>query len=602
MIRELPDDLLNQDELRAHMKKMPGLLAKLDKAKQEAKEKKMRLAGGLAEQEEMEQRKIDEMSRKEGEGRRLRLAHICGLEMASRARREAHILSNLAHPNIISFIDAFQKDGKQFMFLEYVDGGDLEKEINKKARLNQCWNEESTLFFFVQIVLAVEYLHRHNILHRDLKTANVLMSKNLFLKLSDFGTSESYNNMIMWDTSEAVTKVGAGTPLYAAPELFRSEPYSEKADMYSLGVILYCLLEPGSYPHFANNVPELRAKVVNEQYRPLERALSEPVRHILHALLRKEPHRRPSALQILQTRVMLNAFSQYRRRVEKFLAPPPPPPSVSPASSPNVASPTSTTMSSPTATATVPAALTPAAAAELILLQRQFPAEVGSFQPPNGNANFPTRLDFVWFEVLKDQFELIQEYSNLERHRLRALQRQNQKKHRGELESGDNINSENSSHSAPATATSHSSHMSSTSQSSRREVERSRIALAKRRAERRHSSRSSSRNSGNNIIAVSPAVRHQRGVIDERRNSKRSGGISQNGGVGGSKNSINGSHNRVSNNNNMNHRRISKSGSRSRSNSNNSSGSSGKSVDCATKYSTNSTLQMVKTAAKAQNK
>ena len=80
-------------------------------------EKKLRLAGGIAEQEELEQRKIDEKSRKEGEGRRLRLAYIAGLEMASRARREAHILSNLAHPNIISFIDAFQKDGKQFMLI-----------------------------------------------------------------------------------------------------------------------------------------------------------------------------------------------------------------------------------------------------------------------------------------------------------------------------------------------------------------------------------------------------------------------------------------------------------------------------------------------------
>ena len=116
--------------------------------------------------------------------------------------------------------------------------GDLSDKI--RQRRGVCFPESQILDWFTQICLAMKHVHDRKILHRDLKSSNIFMTKSGFCKLGDFGIAKTLNNT----RENARTMVG--TPYYIPPELIEGQPYSFKADIWSLGIILYelCALKP----------------------------------------------------------------------------------------------------------------------------------------------------------------------------------------------------------------------------------------------------------------------------------------------------------------------------------------------------------------------
>lgn len=241
------------------------------------------------------------------------LAGASGLARAINMKQEAFLLSNCAHPNLVGFIDYFQKRDKQYLVLEYIDGCDLEKELLYKRSKNTFLSESSVAFVAVQIALGLEYLHRHNILHRDLKAANVLLSKKWLVKLADFGTAAAFDR----DVDAPVNHSSAGTPLYLAPEIYKGRAASERADMYSLGVICYFTLEL-DFPYFATTTQELRQKVLYGVPRSFKRQnVSLPMLEAVQSLLQRDPARRPTALEFLQTPVMRKALDRYIKTLEQ---------------------------------------------------------------------------------------------------------------------------------------------------------------------------------------------------------------------------------------------------------------------------------------------
>jgi serine/threonine protein kinase len=121
--------------------------------------------------------------------------------------------------------------------MELIDGCTLEEYLGK---FNSALPERMAIWIFVQILRAVEYCHENDVLHRDIKPANILLTKKLQVKLADFGISKQMEEMGL-----AATYIG--TPITMAPEVIKHENYSFSADIWSLGCILYEMIN-GSKP------------------------------------------------------------------------------------------------------------------------------------------------------------------------------------------------------------------------------------------------------------------------------------------------------------------------------------------------------------------
>ncbi|XP_026473910.1 ovarian-specific serine/threonine-protein kinase Lok-like [Ctenocephalides felis] len=153
---------------------------------------------------------------------------------------EVNMMKKLKHPFVTSMYDIINTTDSLFLVMEYMDRGDMQCYVIEKTLLEE--NEAKHLFY--QIAEAVKYLHHQNIVHRDLKPQNVLLRNsldfNITAKISDFGISTFLG--------QSYLQTKCGTPLYIAPEVNNnSDGYTEKADIWSLGIILYfslCGKEP----------------------------------------------------------------------------------------------------------------------------------------------------------------------------------------------------------------------------------------------------------------------------------------------------------------------------------------------------------------------
>ena len=129
-------------------------------------------------------------------------------------KQESSILQALDYPNIIAFHRAFmdKKDSLNIV-MEYAEHGSLDDLIKQRKASNEPFSEDEILNFFTQICLAVQYIHKKKILHRDIKDENIFLSKNFMVKLGDFGVSK----ILEGTRYKASTMVG--TDSYMAPEV-----------------------------------------------------------------------------------------------------------------------------------------------------------------------------------------------------------------------------------------------------------------------------------------------------------------------------------------------------------------------------------------------
>eukprot|EP00112_Aurelia_sp_Birch-Aquarium-sp1_P026989 Seg994.8 transcript_id=Seg994.8/GoldUCD/mRNA.D3Y31 product="Serine/threonine-protein kinase PDIK1L" protein_id=Seg994.8/GoldUCD/D3Y31 len=166
---------------------------------------------------------------------------------------EIRCLSPLQHINIVKvFASDFKFDAeggnKVYILMEYCGGGNL------NDKLATVTSDDINLTWMVQIADALQYLHHNNIVHRDLKPDNILLSTEMDIKVADFGlaraflTKDQSSNANDWIATFLDAYMGtlAGTPFWIAPEVF-SYHYTEKADVFSLGIIFYSITERQSY-------------------------------------------------------------------------------------------------------------------------------------------------------------------------------------------------------------------------------------------------------------------------------------------------------------------------------------------------------------------
>ncbi|XP_021344811.1 serine/threonine-protein kinase Nek5-like [Mizuhopecten yessoensis] len=179
-----------------------------------------------------------------------------------RSLTEVSILARCNHQNIISYLDAYVKDGNLNIAMEYADGGDLHKNIVGQKGIH--FGKEVIFEWFVQICLALKYIHSSNILHRDLKSQNIFLNSKRVIKLGDFGIAR-----ILRDHADhAMTTIG--TPFYLSPEICQRKPYNHKSDLWAAGCVLYelCCLR---VPFNAQNFDSLVMKILQGKCDPIPR-------------------------------------------------------------------------------------------------------------------------------------------------------------------------------------------------------------------------------------------------------------------------------------------------------------------------------------------
>ncbi|XP_077071156.1 NUAK family SNF1-like kinase 1 isoform X2 [Siphateles boraxobius] len=170
-------------------------------------------------------------------------------------QREIEITASLTHPNIIRLYEVFESGERIVMVMEYASGGELYEYIQEKQRLS----EDEARHFFGQITSAVHYCHKNGVVHRDLKLENVLLDKDLNVKLADFGLSNRFTRGRRLDTF-------CGSPLYASPEIVNGLPYhGPEVDCWSLGVLLYALVY-GSMPFDGTSYSILKEQIRQGRY------------------------------------------------------------------------------------------------------------------------------------------------------------------------------------------------------------------------------------------------------------------------------------------------------------------------------------------------
>ena len=170
-------------------------------------------------------------------------------EKINSVQNEAEILSSLDNKYVVKFYQSFKMNQNIYIIMEYCDNGDLCTFLNKikKTRKdeNHFLDEDFVWKLFIQMSIGLFYIHSKKIIHRDIKTLNIFLTKNLDAKIGDLGVAK-----VLEDTNHANTFIG--TPYYVSPEMCKNKPYNEKSDIWALGCILYELLT-FNHPFTATN-------------------------------------------------------------------------------------------------------------------------------------------------------------------------------------------------------------------------------------------------------------------------------------------------------------------------------------------------------------
>lgn len=215
---------------------------------------------------------------------------------------EARIQASLQHPNIATLYDFCEVAAQPCIIMEYIDGQAISERIAAYGALPLT----ETVYVFERVCEAIEYIHSHGVIHRDIKSNNIKISSQGQVKLLDFGIAKS-------QTSQQLTQVGSviGTLQYLAPELIRGGTADERGDIWALGVLLYEMIT-GRVPFEAATIGDLCDKIDRVSYAPpaqLNPAVPREVAQIIARCLKKNPSERyNSAGELLADVRRLNAL------------------------------------------------------------------------------------------------------------------------------------------------------------------------------------------------------------------------------------------------------------------------------------------------------
>jgi serine/threonine protein kinase len=220
-------------------------------------------------------------------------------EFLSRFQTEARAAGILTHPNIVVVYDAGEEGGVFYITMELVEGRSLQSLLEE----HQSFPLPRAIKIIEQACAALDYAHKHNIIHRDVKPANLMIAADDTVKITDFGTAK----ILRFNTAETAAVIG--TPSYMSPEQIKGKTVDGRSDIFALGVILYELVT-GEKPFPGQNITTVIYKIVNEEPIPpreLDPSINAGLCNVIARALAKDPTAR------FQTcGEMLEALKNYR--------------------------------------------------------------------------------------------------------------------------------------------------------------------------------------------------------------------------------------------------------------------------------------------------
>ena len=203
--------------------------------------------------------------------------------------REAKSAAQLNHPNIVTVYDAGEQDGNYYIAMEYVDGNTLKDIVRHRGRIPAS----GIVHVLAQMCEGLAFAHEKKIVHRDIKTANTMWTRDRKAKIMDFGLAKVVEEV------RNHTTVVSGTPYYMSPEQTLGKNVDHRTDLYSLGVTIF-ELATGSLPFREGNLPYHHVHTPPPDPRELTPELPAVLAEIVLRCMRKDPAERySSAREIL---------------------------------------------------------------------------------------------------------------------------------------------------------------------------------------------------------------------------------------------------------------------------------------------------------------
>ena len=229
------------------------------------------------------------------------------------ALNEIKIVASLSHPNINEFKEAFFDESTKTLnkIFEFPHNGNLSNKINyaikNGMKMEECiiWN------VLVQILNGVNYLHKKGIIHRNLKSKNILLNNQRLVKISDFEASCVVKNDNKMITGQI------GTPFYTAPEIWEDEPYNYKCDIWSIGCIIYEMASL-TLPFEGDTIASLYENIMSKEIKPIPDFYSEDLKKIIIDMIKFDPSKRPSTDLLLNYPRIKEESSKLKDIYEKY--------------------------------------------------------------------------------------------------------------------------------------------------------------------------------------------------------------------------------------------------------------------------------------------
>jgi p70 ribosomal S6 kinase len=198
----------------------------------------------------------------------------------SHTKSERNILEAIKHPFIVGLNYAFQTDGKLYLILDYLSGGELFALLEKEG----VFLEDAASFYLAEITLALEHLHKNGIIYRDLKPENIMLNGSGHVVLTDFGLSKESIH------GEETTNTFCGTIEYMAPEILQRTGHGKAVDWWSLGTLMYDMLT-GAPPFCADNRKKTIDRILHGRLN-LPPYLTAEAKDLIKRLLKRHPPNR----------------------------------------------------------------------------------------------------------------------------------------------------------------------------------------------------------------------------------------------------------------------------------------------------------------------
>jgi serine/threonine protein kinase len=216
-------------------------------------------------------------------------------EAIERFKREARAMARVQHPNAVRVLDSGVEQGDCYLIMEFLEGETLRERMTRLRQQGTSPSLETIIRYAEQVFAVLEFMHRQNITHRDLKPDNIFLARTPdgeeIVKVLDFGIAKIQTATVVGMTTEGTMM---GTPRYMSPEQCRGTAIDGRADIYSMGVVLYEMLA-GQPPFDGDTAIAVALKHINEPPPPLRQLnpnVPEAVAAVIHRALEKSPSQR----------------------------------------------------------------------------------------------------------------------------------------------------------------------------------------------------------------------------------------------------------------------------------------------------------------------